>query len=64
MTSFDINQQVKAVEREIKFREFVYPNRVRARKMKLIEADFQIDIMKKVLQTLKEVAANKPFELE
>lgn len=64
MTSFDINQQVKAVEREIKFREYVYPKRIEAKKMKAIEADFQIDIMKKVLETLKQVAANQTFRLE
>jgi len=55
---FSLDAQIKAVEREIGMRERVYPRQVKAGKMRQAEADFQIAIMRAVLETLRGVASN------
>lgn len=48
-----LDEQIKAVIRELGFRERVYPGWVAKGKMKQAEADYQIAAMKAVLETLK-----------
>lgn len=64
MPSFGLNHQIKAVKREIGFRKHVYDRRVEIGKMKQDEADYQIEIMEKVLITLTEVVNSREFKLE
>lgn len=46
------DDQVKAVEREIGFRKYVYPRRVAAGKMTQAKADHEIAVMEAVLVTV------------
>ena len=48
-----LTEQIAAVEREIKLRHRVYPNRVENRRMSQALADREIARMNAVLQTLK-----------
>lgn len=50
--TFTIAEQIDCIEREIRFREFVYPRRVRDGKMSQAEADRQIALMRAVAATL------------
>ena len=61
---YDINEQVNCVKREISMREIVYQRRVESGALTQQKADYEIGAMKAVLETLLEVAKNKPFELE
>ena len=54
-----VKQQIACVEREIKQREKVYPGLVFSRRMRQVEADWQIQAMKAVLSTLQWLQANK-----
>lgn len=49
----DLAKQIACVEREIGFRERVYPRWVAASKMKQDKADYEIAAMRAVLETLK-----------
>lgn len=51
----DLASQIAAVEREIRFREHVYPRRVEANKMTDKQAREQIALMQAVLATLRRV---------
>jgi hypothetical protein len=51
----DIDAQIACVEREIRFREHVYPRRVEANKMTEKQAREQIALMQAVLATLRKV---------
>lgn len=53
-TQVSIERQIACVEREIKQREYVYPRRVEAGKMKIDKAHEEIAVMRAVLATLKE----------
>lgn len=48
-----IERQIEAVEREIRFREFVYPKRIAAGKMKHDKAREEIVFMRAVKATLE-----------
>ncbi len=63
MSSITLQQQIDCVTREIKMREFVYPGRIRAGKMKPEKADYEIAAMRAVLATLSDevVGATPPF---
>lgn len=50
-----IEDQIKAVEREIGMRRRVYPNWVASKRMSQEKADKEIKNMEAVLETLKEV---------
>ena len=50
-----IEDQIKAVEREISMRRRVYPNWVASKRMSKEKADKEIAAMEAVLETLKEV---------
>jgi hypothetical protein len=50
-----LEQQILCVEREIRIRENVYPRWVESGKMKMGEADREIAVMRKVLETLRQV---------
>lgn len=50
-----IEDQIKAVEREIGMRRRVYPNWVASKRMSQEKADKEIAAMEAVLETLKEV---------
>lgn len=50
-----IEEQIKAVEREIGMRRRVYPNWVASKRMSQEKADKEIAAMEAVLETLKEV---------
>lgn len=49
-----LDAQIKAVQREIRYREFVYPRRVANGKMSAADADYQLEVMKAVLTTLEQ----------
>lgn len=50
-----LEQQIAAVAREIKMREFVYPGWVSRKKMTQAKADHELKAMQAVLETLKRV---------
>jgi hypothetical protein len=50
---YSARDKLKAVEREIRYREHVYPQRVKAGKMTQRDADFQIDIFKAIAAEYK-----------
>lgn len=50
-----IEDQIKAVEREIGMRRRVYPNWVASKRMSQEKADKEITAMEAVLETLKQV---------
>lgn len=50
-----IEDQIKAVEREIGMRRRVYPNWVASKRMSQEKADKEIAAMEAVLETLKQV---------
>lgn len=50
-----IEEQIKAVEREIGMRRRVYPNWVASKRMSQEKADKEIKNMEAVLETLKQV---------
>lgn len=49
-SAYTAAQKLKEVERELKFRRYVYPRRVAAEKMKQADADFQIAIFEAIEQ--------------
>ena len=51
----DLAQQIACVERELRFREHVYPRRVESGKMTATQAREQIALMQAVLTTLRDV---------
>ena len=59
----DINEQIKCVKREIAMRQRVYTRLVDQGRMKMDNANHEIDAMKAVLKTLTEVAEEQEFEL-
>lgn len=48
-----IERQIEAVQREIRFREYVYPRRVGDGKMTQAKADDELAAMRAVLATLE-----------
>ena len=50
-----IDDQVKCVEREISMRERVYPRWIEAKRMTQKKADQEIEAMRAVLDTLKNI---------
>ena len=50
--AWDIDAQIKCVEREVRMREHVYPHRVALKKMGQELADREISMMKAVLESL------------
>lgn len=53
--TFTIAEQLDAVERELRFREYVYPRRVADGKMSRAEADRQVAVMQAVHATLQKI---------
>lgn len=47
-------QKLKAIEREIAFRRYVYPSRIASGKMKQADADFQIGIFEAIAADYRE----------
>lgn len=64
MSRFSIDEQIKEVERELKYRNRVYSHRIYKGKMTAIEAEHHTDLMKAVHETLKQVAMQQTFKLE
>jgi hypothetical protein len=54
--NFSIDAQIEEVEREIKLRERVYPHQVATGRMRQSIADYHMERMKAVRETLKEAA--------
>ena len=52
-TQITLRRQISCVEREIRFRHFVYPKRIQAGKMTADMAKSEISCMEAVLETLK-----------
>lgn len=48
--AFPPSQKLKAVERELKYRRYVYPARVASKKMTQEEADLQIAIFEAIAE--------------
>lgn len=61
MPDLGIDAQIKAAIRELGFRERVYPGWVTKGKMKQVEADLQIALMRAILETLKKVQMAGPI---
>jgi hypothetical protein len=51
--------QVEVVKREIRLRKRVYPNRVMTKRMSQKMADYQIDAMEQVLETVEAAYAQQ-----
>lgn len=58
-TAITLNQQIKAVEREIAMRSRVYPGWVSRGKMRQSEADYEMAAMRATLATLQWLQANE-----
>lgn len=56
---YEINEQIKEVERELLMRRRVYSGKVKAGKMKAENARKSYDLMKAVLDTLKSLRKKK-----
>lgn len=54
-----IDEQIKAVAREIDYRRRLYPVWIEKGKINKLEADYQIEIMEQVLSTLVSVKEKK-----
>ena len=54
-------EQIEAVEREIRFRRYVYPRRIAQGKMTQQQADAEIARMEAVLETVKAAALAQPI---
>lgn len=52
---FTIAEQIDGIEREIRYRERVYPRLVDEGRMKQDRADYQIDLMRAVRVTVERV---------
>lgn len=52
MNEISIEKQIAAINREIRYREFLYPKWVSTGKMTQQKADYQIAVMKAILKTL------------
>ncbi len=63
INSVNISDQIKCVERELKYRRRVYPRRISLNQMTQRLADTQIEHMEAVLATLNEVLAKQEFSL-
>ena len=48
-----LDEQIAAVEREIRYREWVYPKWVEKKRMKQEKAEHELAAMRAVLETLK-----------
>jgi len=58
-TTVTIDDQISCAERELKYREHVYPRRIEAKKMTQALADREMIRMRSVLETLKQVKAER-----
>ena len=56
---FSLSQQIEEVKRELAMRSRVYPGFVGKGKMRASEADFHMDRMRAVLQTLERLVAEE-----
>jgi hypothetical protein len=56
---YDLRDQLRCVNRELKMRKFVYPKRVTSGVLKQEKADQEIDCMEAVRDTLMELIAPK-----
>ena len=56
MTEFTAEQKLKALEREVRLRQQVYPHRVSTHRMTQLQADYQIDIMQAIAADYQEAA--------
>jgi len=57
-----LDQQIQEVERELVMRKRVYPHQVMSGKMRRSVADFHMERMEAVLQTLKDLAILKALK--
>jgi hypothetical protein len=53
--TYSLQEQIQCVEREIKMRERVYRKRVLEGKMSQAEASYELNIMKQVSKTLRDI---------
>jgi len=53
--NISIQKQIDSVEREIRYRQRVYPRLVMDQKMSVEKAKDEIDAMRAVLETLREI---------
>lgn len=56
--------QIRAIDREIAYRNRVYPRLVASRKMTNESAEYQVACMVAVRDTLESLLDNQPFDLE
>jgi hypothetical protein len=56
MTEFTAEQKLRALERELRLRQQVYPHRVATHRMTQQQADYQIGIMQAILDDYQEAA--------
>lgn len=60
MSTITHQQMIDCVAREIKMREYVYPGRVAAKKMRQHKADHELEAMRAVLAHLIDLQATEP----
>jgi hypothetical protein len=53
-----IDEQIACVEREIRLREFVYPRRVRDKRLTQAKADRELETMRAIKATLEGLKGN------
>ncbi len=51
--SVSLNRQIECIEREIRYRRYVYPKRVAAGKLSQAKADDEIAVMEAIVKTLR-----------
>lgn len=56
---FSLQEQIRGVEREVRYRERVYPRLIDAGKLTQRNADYQVALMKDVLETLTTIGAEQ-----
>jgi hypothetical protein len=56
MGKFTAEEKLKAVRREIRLRECVFPSRVRDGRMSQAEADYQIEIFREIARDYERIA--------
>jgi hypothetical protein len=64
MKGYTAAELVQCAERELKIRQQVYPNRIMTGRMSARAADRQIDMMRAIVEVLREHATAEQLDLE
>lgn len=61
---YPLSHQIRCIQREIAFRVRVYPRRIVSGRMRQEDADREIETMRCVLETLKQIAGTAPQDTD